>query len=291
MINDIVLKTSEAASYISSRITSRPKIAIILSKGLAEFACEVKENRVEILYDEIPNFPKTKRESYGNKLIFGRMYDKDIVIMQEKFYYYEGFDMDEITFPISVMALLGVETMIISSASGSITKELAINDIMLIKDHINICGISPLRGHDESEFGTISPIMTNIYSSKLLELAKDVASLKAFDNELDKKVIKKFKYDNDLIINLKEGIYAYMPGPQYETNAEVKMLGILGADSVGMSLVPEVITASSLGMQVLGISYITNHAGNKDLFYNQEEKNDEVEEKIKNLIMRIIMKM
>ncbi len=231
MVEDIVLKASEAASYIASRTNVRPKIAILLSKGLNEFAGEIKEKRKEISYAEIPGFPRLKKESESHKMIFGQIYDKDVVVMEEKLYYYEGFEMDELTFPIRVLALLGVESLVIVTASGYISKELKNNDIMLIKDHINFGANSPLRGHNETEFSTSFPSMRNVYSSRLLTLAKEVASLKAFGVDLDRKMMKKVKDSQDLKIDLKEGVYAFMPGPQFETPAEVKMLEILGADA------------------------------------------------------------
>lgn len=299
MIKDIVYKASEAASYIASKIESKPKIAIVLGYGLDAyvdeetgemgevFIDEITEDRVEIPYEEIPNFPKVKKNNYGNRLVIGKIYDKNVIVMQNKFHYYDGYNLDEVTFPMRVFALLGIETLIISASAGNISKELQKYDIMLIKDHINVPGLSPLRGFNESEFGSCFPNMMNIYSERLLNLAKSVASLKAFDEEFDKKAMKKVKEGYDLTIDLKEGVYAYMPGPQYETAAEVKMLEVIGADAVGMSLVPEVIVASNMGIEILGIACIKNAAGMGDPFGYEEYKL----EKFKNLIMRIIMKM
>lgn len=299
MIKDIVYKASEAASYIASKSNSKPKIAIIVGYGLDAyideetgemgevFIEEITEDRVEIRYDEIPHFPKTRKDSYSDKLVLGKIYDKDVVVMQNKFHYYDGYNLDEVTFPVRVFALLGIETLIISASAGHIKKDLQKYDIMLIKDHINVHGISPLRGFNESEFGSCFPNMMNIYSERLIKLARDVASLKAFDEEFDKKAMKRVKDGYDLTIDLKEGVYAYMTGPQYETMAEVKMLEVMGADAVGMSLVPEVIVASNMGIEILGIACIKNAAGMGDPFGHEEYKL----EKFKNLVMRIIMKM
>lgn len=292
-MNNILQKASEAAAYINSKITKKPNIAIILGSGLGLLANEVYEDRIEIPYSEIPNFPVSKVEGHGNKLIIGKIYDKDVIIMQGRFHYYEGYDMDEVTFPIRVFALLGIESLIVSNAAGGINKKYKPQDLMLITDHINISGLSPLRGKNEDAFGTRFPSMTNIYSKRLINLAKKVASLKAFDDMFDKKAMKIAKDSEDLKINLQEGVYAFMPGPQYETTAEIKMLTILGADAVGMSTVPEVVVAVHSGIEVLGISCITNVTGTGSIPTHEEvlENASKVEEKFKTLIMRIIMKM
>lgn len=292
-MNNILQKASEAAAYINSKITKKPNIAIILGSGLGLLANEVYEDRIEIPYSEIPNFPVSKVEGHGNKLIIGKIYDKDVIIMQGRFHYYEGYDMDEVTFPIRVFALLGIESLIVSNAAGGINKKYKPQDLMLITDHINISGLSPLRGKNEDAFGTRFPSMTNIYSKRLINLAKEVASLKAFDDMFDKKAMKIAKDSEDLKINLQEGVYAFMPGPQYETTAEIKMLTILGADAVGMSTVPEVVVAVHSGIEVLGISCITNVTGTGSIPTHEEvlENASKVEEKFKTLIMRIIMKM
>ena len=235
----------------------------------------------------IPHFPKTKKESYSNRFVLGKIYDKDVIVMQSKFHYYDGYSLEEISFTIRVFALLGVETLIISTSAGCINKDLKKDDIMIIKDHINMPGISPLRGFNESEFGSCFPNMMNAYSTRLIKLAKDVASLKAFDDEFDKKTMRKVKDGYDLTIDLQEGVYAYMIGPQYETKAEVKMLDVIGADAVGMSLVPEVITAASMGIEIFGVACIKNAAGMGDSSGHEDYKI----QKFKNLIMRIIMKM
>lgn len=293
MMKDILSKASQAVSYINTRIDCKPKIAIILGSGLGSLADEVHENRVEIPYYEIPNFPASKVEGHGNKLIVGKIYENDVIIMQGRFHYYEGYDMDEVTFPIRVFALLGVETLIVSNAAGGINKKFKPQDLMIINDHINICGVSPLRGENEEAFGTRFPSMTNAYSKRLIELTKDVASLKAFDDVFDKKTMRLAKDGEDLTIDVVEGVYAFMPGPQYETKAEIKMLDTLGADAVGMSTVPEVIVAAHSGIEVLGISCITNVTGTSMAPSHEEvlENAAGVETKFKDLIMRVLMKI
>ena len=293
MINDILQKASESASYIKDRIADRPSIGIILGSGLGSLADEVKEDRVEIPYSEIPNFPTSKVEGHGNKLIIGKIYEKNVIIMQGRFHYYEGYELDEVTFPIRVFAMLGVEQLIITNSAGAVNKKFKPQDLMIIKDHINVMGLSPLRGDNEEIFGERFPSMTDAYSPRLIELAKDVASLKAFDEEIDRKTMRKAKDGYDLTIDLQEGVYAFMPGPQYETKAEAKMLEILGADAVAMSLVPEVIVARHIGIEVFGVSCITNVVGSTTPPSHEEviENATGAEEKFKNLIMRLIMKM
>ena len=201
--------------------------------------------------------------------------------------------MDELTFPIKVLALLGVEQVIVTGSAGCIDKKIKPQDIVLIKDHINISGLSPIRGNNENEFGTAYPNMLNVYSKRLIDLAKNVASLKAFDDEFNWKAMRKVKDGYDMTIGLEEGIYSFMPGPQYETMAELKMLSLLGADMVGMSIVPEVVTAANMGMEILGLAYINKSANEKEMANSWEMFDDlsKLEEKFKTLIMRVIMKM
>lgn len=288
-MNNLLQKVSESVGYIREKITTNPKIAIILGSGLGSLADEILEDRVEIPYYEIPNFPVSKVVGHGNRLIAGKIYGKDVIVMQGRFHYYEGYDMDEVTFPIRVFALLGIEQLIVSNAAGGINKKFKTQDLMIINDHINICGVSPLRGPNEEAFGTRFPSMMNAYSKRLIELTKEVASLKAFD----KKAFKKMKDADDLIINVQEGVYAFMPGPQYETLAEIKMLETLGADAVGMSTVPEVIVAKHMGIEVLGISCITNVTGSNENPSHKEviENAANAEEKFKDLVMRVIMNL
>ncbi len=251
MKKGVLEKAAEASSYIASKIRRKPQIAIILGSGLNGLPDEVTDNRIEINYSDIPNFPVSRVEGHGNKLICGKIYNKDVMIMQGRFHYYEGYDMQDVTLPIRVFGLLGVESIIMANAAGGINKSFKPQDLMLITDHINLSGISPLRGPNEEMFGTRFPSMKNAYSKRLRELAKDVASLKGFEDEFGKRGMRIAQSDSDLKVDLKEGVYAFMPGPQYETDAEINMLRVLGADAVGMSTVPEVITAAHMGMEVL----------------------------------------
>lgn len=269
-MEDILKKAMESAEYINSKINGeKAEIAIILGSGLGPLAEEVKD-RIEIPYSEIPNFPSSSVVGHQNKLIFGTINNKKVLVMQGRFHYYEGNDIATVAFPIKVFALLNIKKLIVSNAAGGLNTSFKIGDLMLIKDHINISGMSPLRGPNYDEFGERFPSMTNAYSSNLIELAKKVA--------------------NEQSINLVEGVYAFMPGPQYETKAEIKMLSILGADAVGMSTVPEVISASHSKIEVLGISCVTNLCFSATPPTHDEvmQTAKEVEEKFKKLVMEII---
>lgn len=267
----------EASSYISERIKVSPKIAIILGSGLGELANEVIDSRVEIPYSEIPHFPVSTVAGHTGKLITGKIYDKEVIVMQGRFHYYEGYELVEVTFPIRVFALLGINSIIISNAAGGISKNLNTTDLMLITDHINISNVSPLRGINSEMLGERFVNMSEAYSTRLRNIAKAEAESREYDNK----------------IPLKEGVYAFMRGPQYETPAEIRMLDIIGADAVGMSTVPEVIVANQMGIEVLGISCITNMTGVGSQPTHDEviENADKISEKFKNLILRIVRKM
>ena len=272
-MEDVFSKAIEASAYINERIDCMPEIGIVLGSGLGPLAEEVTD-RIEIPYNEIPNFPSSSVVGHSNKLIIGKIYGKNVVVMQGRFHYYEGYGIDEVAFPIKVFAMLGVSKLIVSNAAGGLNKKFRTGDLMLITDHINISGLSPLRGKNDSSLGERFPSMTYAYSPRLIELAKKVAISK----ELTRK------------INLQEGVYAFMPGPQYETKAEIKMLTTLGADAVGMSTVPEVISAVHSGIEVLGISCITNLCSST-VAPNHKEVLDvasKVEEDFKTLVMKII---
>lgn len=275
-MQDILSKAIESASYINGKIDFMPEIAVILGSGLGMLA-DVVTDRVEIPYSDIPNFPSSSVVGHSNKLIIGKIYDRNVLVMQGRFHYYEGYAIDEVAFPIKVFAMLGISKLIVSNAAGGLDRKFKVGDLMLIEDHINISGLSPLRGPNHVELGERFPSMTGAYSPRLIELAKKTASSK----ELTKK------------IELKEGVYAFMPGPQYETKAEIKMLTTLGADAVGMSTVPEVISAAHSGIEVLGISCITNLCFGNTVPNHQEvvDAADKVKEDFVTLVMRIIKEM
>lgn len=288
-MKDILLEASEAARYILENSTVKPRIAIILGSGLGGLADEVVEERVEIPFSKIPHFKIPTVVGHSGKMILGKIYDKDVIIMQGRLHYYEGYDMSDVIFPVRVFALLGVRELIISNAAGGINKKFNPTDIMLITDHINVAGISPLRGKNEEGFGERFPDMSEAYSLRLRNIAKMATDFNESDINFKDKLFG-IKDDYDSKIELKEGVYAYMTGPQYETPAEIKMLEVIGADAVGMSTVPEVIAANHIGIEVLGISCITNVTGSGIVQSHEEviENADKVADKLKRLVMRII---
>lgn len=229
-----------ASQYIKDKIGGvQPKIAIVLGSGLGVLAEEF-ENAIKIPYSEIPNFPVSTVSGHAGELIIGKINNVDVIAMNGRVHYYEGHLIDKVIFPIRIFALLGIETLILTNSAGGINTGYVPGSFMVIKDHINFSGVSPLRGRNLDEFGVRFPDMTEVYNKDLME------KLKAVVYQVTQK-----RY---------EGVYAYMQGPHYETPAEVKMLRTLGADAVGMSTVPEAIVARHCGINVVGISCITNMA-------------------------------
>ncbi len=232
-------KASESAEYIKSKIAHQPEIGIVLGSGLGPLADDMTDV-IDIDYAEIPNFPVSTVEGHAGKLVFGKLGSKYVLAMKGRFHYYEGYDVAQVVFPIRVMKLLGINNLVVTNAAGGINRDFSSGALMLIKDHISFFVPSALRGKNMSEFGTRFPDMSEAYSKELRALAKKVAEESG--------------------VQVFEGVYAFAQGPMYETPAEIRALGILGADAVGMSTVPEVITAGHAGMKVLGISCITNMA-------------------------------
>ncbi|HPT77909.1 MAG TPA: purine-nucleoside phosphorylase [Candidatus Atribacteria bacterium] len=229
----------EAAKYLRQRLSSAPEVGLILGSGLGQFTERI-ENPVYVDYNSVPGFPYTTVEGHKGRFVAGTCSGKYVIAMEGRFHYYEGFDIKEVVLPVRVLKELGIKNLIVTNAAGGVNMDFKPGDLMLITDHINLSGINPLRGRNEAEFGPRFPDMTYAYDPALIELAEKTA--KALD------------------INLRKGIYAMMQGPSYETPAEIRMLRVLGADAVGMSTVPEVITAVHAGIKVMGISCITNMA-------------------------------
>ncbi|HBC95446.1 MAG TPA: purine-nucleoside phosphorylase [Clostridium sp.] len=241
----------EAADYIGSSVKLNPEIGIILGSGLGDMANEI-DNAEICKYDDIPHFPVSTVKGHKNRLVLGSLEGRTVIAMQGRFHYYEGYSMKEVVFPIRVMKMMGVKILIVTNASGGINKNYNRGDLMIIKDHINLSGQNPLIGENLKKFGPRFPDMSEAYDIGLRKIARKSAQ--------------------KLGISFQEGVYVYMTGPSYETPAEVNMLGILGGDAVGMSTVPEVITANQSGIKVLGISCITNMAaGILDNKLNHEE--------------------
>ena len=220
-------------------MTTSPKTAIVLGTGLGQLASEITDT-YEFPYCEIPNFPVSTVEGHSGKLIFGKLGGKDIVAMQGRFHYYEGYSMKEVTFPVRVMYELGIKTLFVSNAAGGMNPEFLIGDIMVITDHINLFPEHPLRGKNFPT-GPRFPDMHQAYDPQLIALADEIAAEKG--------------------IRLMHGVYVGVQGPTFETPAEYRMYRILGGDTIGMSTVPEVIVANHCGIRVFGISIVTDLGG------------------------------
>ena len=229
-------RIQETADFLKSKMHTHPETAIILGTGLGSLVNEIT-NKYEIGYETIPNFPVSTVEGHSGKLIFGKLGNKDIMAMQGRFHFYEGYSMKEVTFPIRVMRELGIKTLFVSNAAGGMNPAFEIGDLMIITDHINFFPEHPLRGKN-IPYGPRFPDMSEAYNKTLIRKADEIANEKG--------------------IKVQHGIYIGTQGPTYETPAEYKMFRILGADAVGMSTVPEVIVANHCGIQVFGISVITD---------------------------------
>lgn len=232
-------KIRSAAEYIRAKLTALPEIGLVLGSGWGDFAANVEE-AVRIPYAEVPGFPATGVSGHAGEWVIGRIGGKTVAVMSGRFHYYEGHDMKTITLPVRVMRELGVNTLILTNAAGGVNGDFDVGDLMLISDHISLTGESPLFGANIDELGPRFPDMTYAYDRELRLLAHRTAGKQGF--------------------RLQEGVYAQMPGPCYETPAEIRMLRVLGADAVGMSTVPETIAARHGGMRVMGVSCITNMA-------------------------------
>lgn len=236
-------KIKQTADYLRGRVGEMPKIAVILGTGLGNLVDHI-DNKIYIPYSEIPNFPVSTVQGHSGNLIFGTMGGRPVMAMQGRFHYYEGYDMKTVTFPVRVFKALGVETLFVSNAAGGMNKEFKVGDVMVITDHINLFPENPLRGKNYKELGERFPAMTNAYSKRLVAIADRLAAEKD--------------------IRLMHGVYVGTPGPTFETPAEYEYFRIIGGDAVGMSTVPEVIVAIHGGMEVFGLSVITD-LGGKDV--------------------------
>lgn len=231
-------KVEESIAFLKDKIGDFvPKIGIILGTGLSPLADDI-ESDIVVPYGDIPHFPVSTVEGHKGNLMFGSLSGKDVVAMQGRVHYYEGYSMQDVTYPVRVMKILGVDALIVSNASGGLNKDFEKGDIMLITDHINLMGDNPLRGPNDERFGPRFPEMMEPYSYRLIKIARDVAL--------------------ECGIFVREGVYVALSGPNLETRAEYRFLSLIGADAVGQSTVPEVIVANHMGMEVLGISLVTN---------------------------------
>ncbi len=230
-------KIKATANYIKERIQASPEVGIILGTGLGGLVKEI-EIIESIPYNEIPDFPVSTVEGHAGRLIYGKLGGRDVLAMQGRFHFYEGYSMTEVTFPVRVLKYVGVTHLFVSNASGGLNPDWKVGEIVIINDHINHFPEHPLRGKNDDRMGPRFPDMSKCYNKRLRNKAK----LIALENNID----------------VKEGVYVGVSGPTFETPAEYKMFRILGADIVGMSTVPEVIVAVHMGLKVFGISIVTD---------------------------------
>jgi purine-nucleoside phosphorylase len=264
-------RAENAARIVRARSSAKPQIAIVLGSGLGDFADEF-EDALALPYREIPGFVTSTAQGHAGKLVIGKVSGVPVLAMQGRVHYYEGYSLEEVTFPIRTFKLLGIETLILTNAAGGIDVQLSQGSLMVISDHLNLMGVNPLRGANDERFGPRFPDLTEVYTRELQELASEAA--------------------RELGITARRGVYAALAGPSYETPAEIHMLRAFGADAVGMSTVPEAIVARHMGMKVLGISCITNMAaGISEAPINHEEvmeTGQKVRESFTQLLRRVI---
>lgn len=229
----------EASNFIEDKLETTPEIGLILGSGLGVLAEEIT-NATKIPYTDIPHFPQSTVAGHEGQLVIGELNEKQVIAMQGRFHYYEGYSMQQVTFPVRVMKQIGVETLIVTNAAGGINKQYHAGDLMIITDHINLTGQNPLIGSNNDQLGERFPDMSEPYNQLLVEHATTCAQT--------------------IDLNIQHGVYVGNSGPTYETPAEVNMLRTMGGDAVGMSTVPEVIVANHANMNVLGITCISNMA-------------------------------
>jgi len=270
--SNLYARAEHAARTIRARVKEEPHIAIVLGSGLGDFAEEFQD-AVAIPYAEIPGFATSTAQGHAGRLVVGTVDDVPVAAMQGRVHFYEGYSLEEVTFPVRTFKLLGIKTLVLTNAAGGVDVQLSQGALMVINDHLNLMGANPLRGPNDDRFGPRFPDMTEVYSRELQELA--VAEARAIG------------------VDLRRGIYAALAGPSYETPAEIHMLRGFGADAVGMSTVPEAIVARHMSMQVLGISCITNMAaGISDQPINHDEVMEigkRVHDTFASLLRRIIV--
>src|SRR5690349_24398451 len=264
-------RAEHATRIIRARTNVEPRIAVVLGSGLGGFADDFEEP-VAIPYEDITGFVRSTAQGHAGRLVIGKVDSVPVLAMQGRVHYYEGYSLEEVTFPVRTFGLLGVKTLILTNAAGGINVQLAQGALMVISDHLNLMGVNPLRGPNDERFGPRFPDMSAVYSPELQELVVEEARA--------------------INVEVRRGRYGALTGPSYETPAEIHMLRNLGADAVGMSTVPEAIVARHMGLEVLGISCITNMAaGISDEPINHEEvmaTGDRVRATFTELLQRVI---
>ncbi|WP_136606261.1 purine-nucleoside phosphorylase [Paenibacillus dokdonensis] len=271
-INQTVIQ--EAAAYIQSKTEAKPEVGLILGSGLGVLA-DLIQDGISIPYQDIPHFPVSTVEGHDGELLLGTIEGRAVVMMKGRFHMYEGYGPEVTAFPVRVMKELGVSSLLVTNAAGGVNTSYEPGDLMVISDHLNLTGKNPLIGPNDAALGVRFPDMSEGYSRRLRKLLKDTAESKG--------------------IHVQEGVYAGLLGPTYETPAEIRMLRTLGADAVGMSTVSETIVARHAGLEVLGISCISNMAAgilDQPLSHDEVmETTDRVREKFLSLVLAVIPNM
>ncbi len=263
----------ETVEWLEDRVEKTPDLAMILGSGLGAMADEIEDPQT-FPYEEIPHFPVSGVEGHAGELVFGKLEGTEVVVMSGRVHYYEGWELHEVTFPVRTFGELGTEHLMVTNSAGGANPDFSPGDLMLITDHINMTGANPLHGDNESRLGPRFPDMSDAYAETLREVAIGAA------DELD--------------IDLQEGVYTGVAGPSYETPAEIDMIQTIGGDAVGMSTVPEVIAANHMGMNVMGISCITNMAAGLQESLDHDEVKEvasRVRSKFASLVRTIVDKL
>lgn len=257
----------EAVEFIRSRSPLAPRAGVVLGSGLGEFAGRL-EGAVAVPYGEIPHFRKVSVAGHAGRLVLGTVGGAPVAVLQGRYHYYEGHAIEDVVFPVRVLGKLGIGGLLLTNAAGGIGRELRPGDLMVIRDHINLMGINPLRGGNDERLGPRFPDMSAVYDPAFQEA---IASAQAA-----------------IGLRPKKGVYLALSGPSYETPAEIRMLAALGADAVGMSTVPEAICARHLGLRVAGISCITNLAAGISERPLSHHEVSETAERVKNDFIRLL---
>jgi purine-nucleoside phosphorylase len=234
---NLVEQLNETVSYIKSKYNKQPDIGVVLGSGLGNFIDEIEVD-AEINYTDLPHFPVSTVKGHSGKLILGKLHEKNIVVMSGRFHFYEGYTVQQVVYPIRVIKMLGVKTLLVSNAAGGVNTSFKVGDLMIINDHISLFTVNPLSGKNEDELGIRFPDMSEPYNKELINKAKSIA--------------KNLSYD------IKEGVYCGVTGPSFETRAEYKLIKTVGGDAVGMSTIQEVIAAVHAGMKIFAMSIISN---------------------------------
>lgn len=264
---NLIQRINEARDTIQIRASMKPEVGLILGSGLGDLADQI-ENKISISYSEIPHFPESTVEGHAGQLVVGTLSGKKVIAMQGRFHFYEGYSQKEVVFPVYVMKALGIHTLIATNAAGGMNASFRAGDLMIITDHLNMTGSNPLIGPNDIKLGARFPDMSRAYTPELITLAKQVAQKQG--------------------IQVQQGVYAGVSGPTYMTPAELIMLRKLGGDAVGMSTVPEVIAARHAGLNVLGISCITDMAIGEELEPLTHEQVVEVANRTKPIFMNLV---